>query len=225
MRRKGFTLVELLVVIAIIVILAGILYPVFAAARRTATNAVCLSNVKQVGLAVQMYAQDYDETFPVAQGMFEQEIEKQGWVKADWPKDKVPTLWTIVKPYIKNDGLWRCPGDIGVTISRLKIDYRPNAYARVGSSYDYNTDLAWFHTKPTEEDPFHLQGYWLPLTVGAIQKPSDTMVAVEPAGHWHNGIKGTSDTYHQNGVCVDGHAKTATRGYANDVWGRDRSEY
>src|SRR5947209_7957704 len=66
MRRiRGFTLIELLVVIAIIAILAAFLFPVFAQARDKARSATCLSNVKQQALAIHMYAQDYDETFPM----------------------------------------------------------------------------------------------------------------------------------------------------------------
>jgi prepilin-type N-terminal cleavage/methylation domain-containing protein/prepilin-type processing-associated H-X9-DG protein len=63
-RRTGFTLIELLVVIAIIAILAAILFPVFAQAREKARQTTCTSNVKSLGLAVMMYAQDYDETYP-----------------------------------------------------------------------------------------------------------------------------------------------------------------
>src|SRR2546423_465964 len=62
-RQRGFTLIELLVVIAIIAILAAILFPVFAQARESARKASCQSNQKQIGLAIMMYAQDYDELF------------------------------------------------------------------------------------------------------------------------------------------------------------------
>ena len=61
---KGFTLIELLVVIAIIAILAAILFPVFAQARDKARAAACLSNTKQIALALHLYVQDYDETTP-----------------------------------------------------------------------------------------------------------------------------------------------------------------
>jgi len=60
--RRAFTLIELLVVIPIIAILAAILFPVFAQAREKARATACLSNMKQIGLGLQMYAQDYDET-------------------------------------------------------------------------------------------------------------------------------------------------------------------
>src|SRR5438093_13107743 len=65
-KRRAFTLIELLVVIAIIAILAAILFPVFAQAREKARTATCSSNLKQIGIAVVMYAQDYDETYPPA---------------------------------------------------------------------------------------------------------------------------------------------------------------
>ena len=62
--KAAFTLIELLVVIAIIAVLAAILFPVFAQARDKARQAACLSNLKQVGTALAMYQQDYDERMP-----------------------------------------------------------------------------------------------------------------------------------------------------------------
>src|SRR6185312_8425918 len=62
--KKGFTLIELLVTIAIIAVLAAILFPVFARARENARRASCMSNLKQMGLGIMQYVQDYDETYP-----------------------------------------------------------------------------------------------------------------------------------------------------------------
>ena len=63
--KRGFTLIELLVVIAIIAILAAILFPVFAQAREAARKTTCLSNEKQLGLAINAYTQDYNEGLDV----------------------------------------------------------------------------------------------------------------------------------------------------------------
>jgi prepilin-type N-terminal cleavage/methylation domain-containing protein/prepilin-type processing-associated H-X9-DG protein len=63
-KLSGFTLIELLVVISIIALLAAILFPVFSRARESARRASCLSNLKQMGTAMLMYVQDYDETYP-----------------------------------------------------------------------------------------------------------------------------------------------------------------
>ncbi|MFA6665233.1 MAG: prepilin-type N-terminal cleavage/methylation domain-containing protein [Armatimonadota bacterium] len=65
-KQKGFTLIELLVVIAIIAILAAILFPVFAKAREKAKQTTCTSNLKQMGMSIAAYCQDYDEFMPLA---------------------------------------------------------------------------------------------------------------------------------------------------------------
>src|SRR6201987_4966907 len=83
--KKGFPLIELLVVIAIIAILAAILFPVFAQAREKARQATCISNLKQLGAACMMYAQDYDESYPM--------LESGGAARL--------TVANLLDPYIK----------------------------------------------------------------------------------------------------------------------------
>jgi len=109
--RKGFTLIELLVVIAIISILAAILFPVFARAREQARKASCQSNLKQIGLAIAMYVQDYDETYPMAYMAYSAS-------NPDWYGTTTASAaywFTILQPYTKNKQLFICPtaGDIG----------------------------------------------------------------------------------------------------------------
>jgi len=97
MRRRAFTLIELLVVIAIIAILAAILFPVFAKAREKARTSSCSSNMKQMGLGIMQYTQDYDE-FPVPH------INGFGAV-ASWR--------SIMQPYIKSRDIFKCPSNTG----------------------------------------------------------------------------------------------------------------
>ncbi len=100
-RHSAFTLIELLVVIAIIAILAAILFPVFAQAREKARQASCLSNMNQLGLAIQMYTQDYDETTPLA---YYDTYNGGNWVfNASW--------WYITYPYNKSNAVVRCPSN------------------------------------------------------------------------------------------------------------------
>src|ERR1700691_3874563 len=89
--RKGFTLIELLVVIAIIAILAAILFPVFAQAREKARAITCVSNEKQMGLAILQYLQDNDEQYPMLQYV---NTGTSGPYWIDWQ--------TAIYPYVKN---------------------------------------------------------------------------------------------------------------------------
>jgi prepilin-type N-terminal cleavage/methylation domain-containing protein/prepilin-type processing-associated H-X9-DG protein len=109
--KLGFTLIELLVVIAIIAILAAILFPVFAKVREKARQTTCLSNEKQIGLAVLQYNQDFDETYPLIYAKEKIFPGDPGFAGAD----------EILNPYIKNGtggsdgngdmvgGVWACP--------------------------------------------------------------------------------------------------------------------
>ena len=130
MFKKGFTLIELLVVIAIIAILAAILFPVFAQAREKARQTSCLSNCKQIGTALQLYTDDYDETLP-----YPGYTDWRGWGDsqanfqanyADYPANKlngvgfniygggykVPTWADRIFPYVKNTNMYVCPSGI-----------------------------------------------------------------------------------------------------------------
>ena len=100
-NKSAFTLIELLVVIAIIAILAAILFPVFARARENARRASCLSNLKQLGLAAMMYAQDYDEKLVPAWNQ-----EPPGPYEY-WPD--------LLYPYTKSEQVFVCPNAVDAT--------------------------------------------------------------------------------------------------------------
>jgi prepilin-type N-terminal cleavage/methylation domain-containing protein len=112
-RRRGFTLIELLVVIAIIGILAAMLFPVFARARESARKVQCLSNVKNIAMAIQMYLTDYDcfpprEHRPEVQAAFDAHGDTDN---CQYATGANPYLrWPVIlDEYIKNRDVWSCP--------------------------------------------------------------------------------------------------------------------
>ena len=183
-RSKGFTLIELLVVIAIIAILAAILFPVFAQARSKARQAGCLSNMKQLGLAWVMYAQDYDETSP-----------NPGFLGRIWVKDfgNKPTrtddmyFQDLIRPYAKNEDFAYCPS-VGKDYLWLWKGGGFKSTLRVnGTSYWYN----WF--------------YWNGAPLAKVNKVADSPITIDmPYGADYPTLP------HNNGIDVayaDGHAK------------------
>ena len=111
--RRAFTLIELLVVIAIIAILAAILFPVFAQAREKARQTACLSNLKQMGNAVMMYAQDNDEILPATgwQGPCTDPANPTAAGTNDANFFGFYSFPLAIQPYVKNYGVLVCPSD------------------------------------------------------------------------------------------------------------------
>lgn len=171
MRTKhGFTLIELLVVIAIIAILAAILFPVFAQAREKARQTSCISNEKQIGLAMMQYVQDNDEYYPYCQS----------------EEDGVGVLWmTFLQPYVKNGDYFgtdangdSCtigtPGCVAMTYGSSGVWMCPSYPAPYqGTPYAVNMlvcPLGSFFGTPAMQ----------PITSdGAISSPADTVLVAE----------------------------------------------
>ena len=127
---RGFTLIELLVVVAIIAILASILFPVFARARENARRSSCQSNLKQIGLAITQYVQDYDETWPWA-------ITVAALGTLDTPNSSFQWM-DLTYPYAKSTQVYFCPSDANKSISGAWTANHTIDAANSAVSYDAN---------------------------------------------------------------------------------------
>jgi prepilin-type N-terminal cleavage/methylation domain-containing protein/prepilin-type processing-associated H-X9-DG protein len=123
--HEGFTLIELLVVIAIIAVLAAILFPVFASAREKARQTMCASNMRQIGLAVTMYREDYDGTNP---------NEWPWWGLKLWDWDH--TFLEVISPYTKSQQIDACPS-APANIYYSRKDTRPASANQGGNPICY----------------------------------------------------------------------------------------
>ena len=183
--RRAFTLIELLVVIAIIAILAAILFPVFAQAREKARATSCLSNVKQLMVAVLMYAQDYDGGYP-------SRIDHSGG-GFTWPM-------YLLTPYVKNDDIFLCPVARGGWSSPVRARYGVQ-WDRWGTGFKGTDDS---FTRPAET-AYLQEGYdcvyvhqWMALNCYSRSCCPD---GVDPTVHYLPHNDGSNIGY------ADGHAK------------------
>ena len=169
---SGFTLIELLVVIAIIAILAAILFPVFAQAREKARQSACLSNLKQINVALLMYAQDNDETMcgdihlpPINGGM-----------------DNTFSFDRQLAPYIKNDAVYACPSD---TIPRYNSDVWDGFYKGklLKRSYSITNILQTVEGAARGEKPDKNSGV-IGRSLAQIAQPAETVAFAEAWGTW-----------------------------------------
>jgi prepilin-type N-terminal cleavage/methylation domain-containing protein len=187
-HRRGFTLIELLVVIAIIAILAAILFPVFARAREKARMTSCLSNVKQIGLGLMMYVQDYDERWPsmLCFPPYTTDYATSPW----WCREYYGGVPTLLNPYVKNHQLWWCPSDEEAS----STGYWAHC------SYEYRWVVAW-------------QSVWGSVKEGSFCRPAE-QVAFHERFDWHYGKHGLYQLAGSvtgkpicNAIYADGHAK------------------
>ena len=187
-RPSGFTVIELLVVIAIIAILAGLLFPVFAQARASARKTTALSNLKQVGSALQMYTADYDEHLPDRWPLW------PGYREFYWRVDG-GDLPAHLNPYVKNSAVWYSPEDRlpkrGVTSFAVNGELAPGwSLSKIGRPAEAiyltdRTDLDVLRVGP-DDDPLDEYFWWKfcnpPLDRGPADLPrpyDDLMVAVQ----------------------------------------------
>lgn len=142
----AFTLIELLVVIAIIAILAAILFPVFAQAKGAAKQTVCLSNQKQIGLAMMLYATDVDDHY-------------MAWAALTPPVNGGNTSYMPpemqLMPYSKNDQIWTCPDDPKRRVNPSGVPFWDGAYRprQITRSYSYIGPIRTVQNGAAVSDP------------------------------------------------------------------------
>lgn len=174
--RSAFTLIELLVVIAIIAILAAILFPVFARARENARRSSCQSNLKQLGLGLLQYTQDYDEKLPQGQ---DTSGRGRGWAGA--------TL-----PYIKSAQIFVCPSDSKPLNANPQISYAYNS----GLTLVFGSNPAWKGPSIAAFNASALTVMCFEVTNVTWDPNTDATITYSPVGDGYNGdIQGAGARY------------------------------
>jgi prepilin-type N-terminal cleavage/methylation domain-containing protein/prepilin-type processing-associated H-X9-DG protein len=189
-KPGGFTLIELLVVIAIIALLAAILFPVFARARENARRASCASNLKQIGLGIMQYAQDYDEVMVPA--YLDGSCYSQSGIDAtnsgncgggtDGPRVDNFKWMDLTYPYIKSEQVFNCPGQ---PTSFKKYSYASsNEWGHYAANAAYRGPNGGFDTanSPFSDYRETSAGTFLrntPMKLSRIAAPSTTVMVLD----------------------------------------------
>ncbi len=215
---QAFTLIELLVVVAIIALLTAILLPVFFSARGKARQTVCVSNLRQLGLAISLYAQDADDLYPYGNDPSDTDTHPNIWAAGPYAA-VAPTLdplQKIMKPYVQNPALWRCPSDGGykeLDISAVNglgipLDATPTAFDKFQTSYLYRTEIALLHT------PYG--GLTASDSAGTVHEGAEVNVLMDGNGSWHGGLLVNQKRY--NELMGDGHVVNQNISQFNQTW-------
>ncbi len=193
-KLRGFTIIELLVVTAIISIMAAILFPVFVRAREKARQSACLDNLKQIGIAITQYAQEYDTIYPHAVNPLSRfDAATSAYSKKDIPS--IPLYTDVLQPYLRSRQVFRCMSDTGRPPQQGSDLFPNNDFLTWGSSYRYN--------EFAETDSNDLSPAMMPLC--------------EDAGYWH----GPPQEYVLQGVFADNHVKQQSDGSIMTDWHYD----
>jgi prepilin-type N-terminal cleavage/methylation domain-containing protein len=176
--RRAFTMVELLVVIAIIALLAALLFPVLARAKASAKNTICLSNLNQIGKAMLIYMESYDDVFPFAVDASDKYAPEIWSGYPEWMAliPSMPTMQDALEPYLRNKQVFECPRDNGTKVLDNHFPQRfltsPSMFKTYGSSYFFRTEIAFRAYSQTN-----------------FQLPADVNVMFDGAGHWHGATR------------------------------------
>ncbi len=197
-RAGGFSLPEVLVVISIIVILAGLLFPVFSEARVSAKSTSCASNIGSLVKGVFLYASDYDDRFPAGKDCLDK-YSAVGYSAEGLAKLRAePLIPVVLDPYVRSADLYKCPLDSGLAV--VESDFptaatlTPTAFSACGMSYEYHTALG-------------IEA----VQLSSLTNPASVVLLEDAAGHWH-GFEPKADV-------KDDHASFAakTRGYRYNI--------
>jgi prepilin-type N-terminal cleavage/methylation domain-containing protein/prepilin-type processing-associated H-X9-DG protein len=216
-RQYGFTLIELLVVIAVIVIVAAILFPVFSAAREKARQVSCISNIQQLGKATMLYAQDYDETYPL--GLISCSNDGYFWTTwNDQSSDRACsgfqlTWMDLLYPYVLNWNIYHCPS----TEFAHALNFAPTGTPRDRVEYSYGVSYYFSRLYNSYANTWHQPPTTRPtLSMAEVVRPEEKVYLADSAGS-PGGLTPYPWLYidsiqfrHINGVNIgfaDGHAK------------------